>query len=183
MGRRDKFFLHRRISNNVCKYSSPKKMESNFSVSMSWARWLPSKGDSMGKGRRDSTVETPDQHDLSLGTQLNTKEELCWWQAPQDDGWDSPSPVSSPHTQRSGVTMRKTPDKLPRREVLPNLWPQSCSKPSRASTARKVCDGLPWRSNGQDFAYQCRGRGFDPWSGELRSHMPPGPELKTEATL
>ena len=25
--------------------------------------------------------------------------------------------------------------------------------------------GLPWRSSGWDFAFQCRGCGFDPWRG------------------
>ena len=25
--------------------------------------------------------------------------------------------------------------------------------------------GLPWPSRGEDFAFQCRGCGFDPWSG------------------
>ena len=24
---------------------------------------------------------------------------------------------------------------------------------------------LPWRSGGSDFAFQCRGRGFNPWLG------------------
>ena len=32
----------------------------------------------MGRGWHDSTMETPDQHDLSRGTQVNTsREESC----------------------------------------------------------------------------------------------------------
>ena len=31
--------------------------------------------------------------------------------------------------------------------------------------------GLPW-SSGEESAFQWRGRGFSPWSGTLRSHMP-----------
>ena len=26
--------------------------------------------------------------------------------------------------------------------------------------------GLPWRSSGEESACQCRGHGFDPWSGK-----------------
>ena len=148
MGRRDKFFLHRRISNNVCKHSIPRKIGSNFSVSMSWAQWLPPKGDSMGKGRRDSTVETPDQHDLSPGCRSTPKKSHAEDRHPKMMDETAPHLCPPPHTQRPRVTMRKTPDKLPWREVLQNLWPQSSSKPSRASTTTKVCDGLPWRSNG-----------------------------------
>lgn len=36
------------------------------------------KGTAWEEGWRDSTVETPDQHDLSPGTQVNTsREESC----------------------------------------------------------------------------------------------------------
>ena len=34
--------------------------------------------------------------------------------------------------------------------------------------------GLPWWSNGWESTFQCRGHGFDPWSGERRSRMPLG---------
>ena len=27
--------------------------------------------------------------------------------------------------------------------------------------------GLPWWRSGQEFAYQCRGHGFNPWSGKI----------------
>ena len=26
-------------------------------------------------------------------------------------------------------------------------------------------EGLPWWSSGYEFTFQCRGHGFDPWSG------------------
>ena len=31
------------------------------------------------------------------------------------------------------------------------------------------CDilGLPWWSSGKESAFQCRGHGFDPWSGKI----------------
>ena len=31
-----------------------------------------------------------------------------------------------------------------------------------------------WWSSGKESAFQCRGRKFDPWWGNLRSHMPQG---------
>ena len=31
----------------------------------------------------------------------------------------------------------------------------------------KPCLGLPWWSNGWESACQCRGRGFEPWSGKI----------------
>ena len=42
--------------------------------------------------------------------------------------------------------------------------------------------GLPW-SSGEESAFQWRGRGFSPWSGTLRSHMPQGNQAQEPQLL
>ena len=37
--------------------------------------------------------------------------------------------------------------------------------PNHIAKAKKPFTGLPWRSSGKESALQCRGHGFDPWSG------------------
>ena len=38
----------------------------------------------------------------------------------------------------------------------------------------KIIKGLPQWASGKESTFQCRGRRFHPWSGELGSHMPRG---------
>lgn len=42
--------------------------------------------------------------------------------------------------------------------------------------------GLPW-SSGEESAFQWRGRGFSPWSGTLRSHVPQGNQAQEPQLL
>ena len=47
-----------------------------------------------------------------------------------------------------------------------------CGALYQPSSKQKAQDFLPWWSSVQETTFQCKGRGFHPWSGELRSHMP-----------
>ena len=40
--------------------------------------------------------------------------------------------------------------------------------------------GLSWQSSGKESAYQCKGHGFDPWSGKTPDAAgQPGPQTPT----
>ena len=174
MGRRDKLFLHRRISNNVCKFSIPKKMESNFfSVSMSWAQWLPSKGDSMG--RREAWLYSGDtwpawpqpgdagQHQGRV--MLMTGTPRWWMRRPLTCVLlSTPSAPVSPWEKHQINSHRgkfyKISDPSP---------PQSCQ--GHQQQGKSVMD-LPGGPVVKTSPTNVGGEGSIP--GELRSHMPPG---------
>ena len=44
---------------------------------------------------------------------------------------------------------------------------QPCSEPSLLSEIKNGWIGLPWWRSGWESACQCRGHGFEPWSGKI----------------
>ena len=55
-----------------------------------------------------------------------------------------------------------------RKKRLRPFWPTaSLSKYGHFSCALKASPGLPWWRSGWEFACQCRGHGFEPWSGKI----------------